>query len=250
MRTVAVLVASALAAALLASAGMPASAAPERLPDLAMARLKNLEVQTHSDGRRLLRFDSTIVNVGGSRFEVYGERDSAEQATMDTVTQRLYYGAGRHRDRPTGASMYFGGDGHDHWHVRDLERFSLTRTGSGAAPARIGAKHGFCFWDTLRFGSKRDPFYTPPRGACGQASDLRVREGLSVGWGDVYPAHLPDQYVDVTGLPDGRYTFRAVADGGGWFREADESNNFTWTQIRLEGPKVEVLRHGPSARRP
>jgi hypothetical protein len=249
VRTIAVLIASALAAVLLASAGVPASAASKRLPDLAMARLKNLNVQTFSDGRRLLRFDSTIVNVGRSRFELYGERDSAEQTTMDTVTQRLYDGGGHYRDRPTGASMYYGGDGHNHWHVRDLERFSLTRSGSDA-PVRLGAKHGFCFWDTLRFGSKKDPFYTPPRGACGQASDLRVQEGLSVGWADVYPAHLPDQYVDVTGLPDGRYTFRGVADAGGWFREADESNNFTWTQIRLKGSKVEVLKHGPSARKP
>jgi hypothetical protein len=57
--------------------------------------------------------------------------------------------------------------------------------------------------------------------------------GLSVGWGDRYPATLPDQYVDVTGLPDGKYRLRATADESDWFKETDDKNNRTWVDLTL-----------------
>ena len=40
-----------------------------------------------------------------------------------STTQRIFDDAGGYRDGPTSASMYFGGDGHNHWHVQDLEDF-------------------------------------------------------------------------------------------------------------------------------
>jgi len=43
----------------------PAYAASDVLPDLRMARLQNLQIET-SNGRKLLRFDSIIANVGAA----------------------------------------------------------------------------------------------------------------------------------------------------------------------------------------
>jgi hypothetical protein len=211
------------------------------LPDLRMARLQNLQIQSTSDGRKLLRFDSIIVNVGAGRFEAGGSRSSTS-APM-TVTQRIFNGQGGYRDLPTTAQMYFAGDGHTHWHLRDLERYELIRLDNGKKVG-TGAKHGFCFYDNYRFGSTRAAYYK----GCGNNPDaLQVRMGLSRGWGDIYRASLPDQYIDITGLTSGRYKLRATADADDWFSESNNTNNFTWVNIRISGDSVSVKRYGPSA---
>jgi hypothetical protein len=185
---------------------------PDLLPDLGMAPLQDIYIQTLADGRRLLRFSSIIVNVGAGPFEVRGQRPNSGAALMST-TQRIYNNAGGYRDVPASAVMYYSGDGHDHWHVQDLQRFELERLDNGAKVGS-GAKRGFCFWDNYRYGSSRPPVYTsttnPP--ACGRWGDLRVTMGLAVGWGDIYHHNLPGQYIDVTGLAAGRYRLWATAD--------------------------------------
>jgi hypothetical protein len=57
--------------------------------------------------------------------------------------------------------------------------------------------------------------------------------GLSTGWGDRYGASLPDQYIDVTELEDGKYRLRATADASNWFKESNDKNNKTWVDLTL-----------------
>jgi hypothetical protein len=224
----------------------PAYAASDRLPDLGMAKFRDLQVQRTTDGRKLLRFSSIIVNVGDGRFEARGQRPNTGTSTM-TVSQRIYNDAGGYRNVATDAVMYYSGDGHNHWHVRDLESFTLKRLDNGVKVG-TGAKHGFCFYDNYRYGSTRAPFYTLAGGACGISSDLRVKMGLSVGWGDIYDWNLPGQYIDITRLSPGKYKLWGVADPSGWFQEEVGTNNFTWVNLQLTGDGgVRVLRHGPSA---
>jgi len=53
---------------------------------------------------------------------------------------------------------------------------------------------------------------------CGKnPNTLRVRMGLSRGWGDLYRSSLPDQYIDITGLVSGSYRLTATADAANWF---------------------------------
>ena len=54
---------------MLQAASRPAYAAMDLLPDLRMARLQNLQIQSTADGRKLLRFDSISSTSGtaGSR---------------------------------------------------------------------------------------------------------------------------------------------------------------------------------------
>jgi len=233
--------AATLVVALAVATSKPAGAATDRLPDLRMARLVNLQIQNTTDGRKLLRFDSIIVNVGAGKFEAHGSRRNTTSSM--TVTQRIYNDAGGYRDLPTTAQMYFAGDGHNHWHLRDLETYALTRLDNGVKVG-TGAKHGFCFFDNYRFGSTQAASYT----GCGYNPDaLGVRMGLSVGWGDRYGSGLPDQYIDVTGLTSGRYRLTAMADEAKWFVESDDSNNITWVNIRISGNSVSVVTWGPSA---
>lgn len=236
------------------SPARPALAASDSLPDLGMAKLKDFRIEKRSGGQRLLRFSSIVVNVGDGKFELHGSRPDTTAATMDTVTQRVFDDTGGSRDvEDTGATMYFGGDGHNHWHVRDLENFTLERL-SDKKKVGTGAKHGFCFFDNYRYGSTQGPAYT----GCGDSGDLGVTMGLSSGWGDIYGYTLPDQYIDITGLPPGRYRLTATADAvgagavgadaDGWFVEADENNNSTWVDLQINKKgKVKAVAYGPNA---
>ena len=233
--------AAALAFALLAAASKPASAASDLLPDLGMARLQDLAIENTSDGRKLLRFDSIVVNVGDGPFEAIGRRPDTTSEMR--VRQRIYDDAGGYRQRLTTAKMYFAGDGHTHWHLRDLEEYTLERLDNGALVG-TGAKHGFCFFDNYRFGSNQEKYYRD----CGRNPDaLRQRMGLSVGWGDIYQSSLPDQYIDITELVSGSYRLTATADAADWFSETNNTNNFTWVEIQISGNSVSVQKYGPSA---
>jgi hypothetical protein len=256
-RTVVLLVAATIALALalvVASAHkQPAGAVTDRLPDLAMAQLQNLRIKNCTDttrdcayvGQKQLRFDTRIVNVGAGKFEARGKRPDTSSSL--TVTQRIYDDAGGYRDLRTTAQMYFAGDGHNHWHLRDLESYELIRLDNGTKVG-TGAKEGFCFFDNVLFGSTQAAFYR----SCGNNPDaLKVRMGLSRGWGDLYGASTVGQYIDVTNLTSGRYKLQATADGPNWFLESNDSNNFTWVEIQISGSgsSFSVITYGPSAQK-
>jgi hypothetical protein len=245
--TVLVLVVAALATF---SRPGPVSAALEpadRLPDLGMAPLTDISIDTATiPGRRLLRFTTVIVNVGQGPFETIGSRPGTSTSQM-TVRQRIYNDAGGARDVSTPTVMFFAGDGHDHWHVRDAEGYELRRLDNGHRVG-TGAKHGFCYYDNTayRLGLPGAPLWSI-YGHCGGAGDLTVTTGLSVGWGDTYPASIALQWIDITGLKSGRYRLTATADPAGWFVEANNANNATWLNLKLTGAGVSVLAHGPAA---
>jgi hypothetical protein len=164
-----------------------------------------------------------------------------------SVAQRIRTSAGSYREISTPAVMFWAGDGHDHWHVRDVEAYQLTRLDNGRRVG-TGAKHGFCYFDNTPYrlglaGAPSSPVY----GGCGTAGDLTVTTGLSVGWGDTYPAGIAFQWIDITGLKAGRYRLRATADPANWFAETNNTNNSTWVNLKLTGTGVRVAAYGPAA---
>jgi lysyl oxidase len=225
---------------------LPAAPAAEGdlLPDLGMARVSDLKVDTQN-GRRLLRYSTEIANVGQGAFELHLRRATVNDPM--TTIQRIYTASG-FRDRSTNPVLVFAGDGHNHWHVRDLETVVLDRLDNGGGHVGTDAKVGFCFLDHLRFrpslpGAPGSAVYT----GCGTTSSLDVTMGLSVGWSDQYSWNLPDQYIDITGLKAGRYRLNVDADAGNWFEESNESNNTTWVDIQLKAKGApRVLGFGPS----
>ena len=243
--------AAALMVVLAVAANKPAGAATDQLPDLGMYKLTNIQIKkcttTTGDcafaGQLQLRFDTRIVNTGAGAFEVHGSRPDTSTPTM-SVTQRIFDDAGGYRDVPTTAQMYYAGDGHNHWHLKDLESYTLTRLDNGTKVG-TGAKEGFCFFDNYRFGSTADPFYT--NCANRQPDALTVTAGLSRGWGDKYGYGSVGQYIDVTNLTSGRYQLTTTADQANQFQESDETNDSTWVNVQLKGGKVRVLSYGPSA---
>jgi Lysyl oxidase len=240
-------VAALVAAVASVATGVATASAADRLPDLGMARLSDFRVEKTAAGRTLLRYTTIIVNVGQGRFELRGQRTSTTQTQM-TVSQRVYNDTGGSRLVSTAAVMVFGGDGHNHWHVRDLETSELIRLDNGSKVG-TGAKRGFCFFDNTPYRlslprAPQSPVYT----GCGTSASLAVTMGLSIGWGDIYPSTLPDQYLDITGLTAGRYRLRVTADAQNRFLETNNSNNATWVDLQLKGSgRPRVIAYGPSA---
>ena len=138
---------SVLTLALLASPGS-ASAASDRLPDLAMAKLQHIVTDNTTDGRRLLRFIAIIVNVGVGPMELRSRR--TDTSSSWTSRQVIYNDAGGSRTVATpSVQLVYGGDGHNHWQVKDLERYRLVPT--GGTTGRTGNKARFCFFDNYKY---------------------------------------------------------------------------------------------------
>jgi hypothetical protein len=205
------------------------------LPDLGMAPLADFSVQRRPRGERWLRFSATIVNVGVGPFQALGHTNVDGELSVD----QQFRTSGAIASHPTDAKMYFSGDGHSHWHVRDLEQYVLE--GQNGATRIYGEKHGFCFWDNVHY----DPTLSgSPTSAVYTGSTSCVLMGLSIGWGDRYPATIVDQYINITSLPAGEYTVTATADWADWFDESVETNNSTTARIRLSKNGVTVLDPG------
>jgi hypothetical protein len=202
----------------------------ELLPDLQAARTTTFRIQTTAAGRRLLRFGSQMLNLGAGPMELEGRRSSTSGAW--TVRQVIQHTDGAETQEDTEATLVYAGDGHDHWHVRHVMRYHLWST----AGTRRDRKIGFCFFDT----TIRDLSLPGAPGTrqyfeanCGTRNSLVSRTGLSVGWGDTYPWDFAYQWIDITGMPGGTYTFRTTIDPHDRFRELNETNNCSWTTVRF-----------------
>jgi hypothetical protein len=59
------------------------------------------------------------------------------------------------------ATLSYGGDGHDHWHLHEFQHYVLEHLQMGASVA-VGMKGGYCFFDTDAYrlslpGAPRSP---------------------------------------------------------------------------------------------
>jgi len=240
----------ALALVLTTLGARPATAATDRLPDLRMANLKTFYTET-SGGQRRLRFTTMMTNEGAGPLEVRGIRANHGDAHLQT-RQAIYNTDGGVRTVGNRALMEYAADGHDHWHIQGVMLYQLW---SDNGVVRRGTKVGFCFLDGSRYnlnlpGAPQSQVY--PERLCGDSGDLSNRMGLSVGWGDEYPANFAFQWIDITTLPAGEYTVQARADEQNWYVESNETNNCAWTRIRIAATNgsATVLTSGRSCMNP
>lgn len=210
------------------------------LPDIGMLAPKDFSIQTRPRGVRLLRFDSVVVNVGPGLFDVEGQPPSGSGDRP--VLQNLQLSTGGWTQRETPAGMFYAGDGHDHWHVRDLQEWTIAFYNGGKAgePLSWGAKTGFCFWDNFPYPGSAAKLYSGTT-SCHERTDGTIPMGLTVGWGDEYPSTIAGQYIDITGLPNGTYIVSLTADQRGDFLEANEENNDSGAIIEITRKSVRVL---------
>ena len=89
----------------------------------------------------------------------------------------------------------------------------------------VGRKQGFCMVDSAPYPGAP----TPP----GPAKYLSCssNQGISVGWEDIYPPQLPDQFIQITGLRDGVYVLENQVNPNQLLPESDYGNNFVAVKL-------------------
>jgi hypothetical protein len=227
------------------------------LPDLYMDPPHDMQIAETPGGLLKLRFGTIVWNVGDGPLEVRA-RDRSGNAMTD-VDQIVHRSNGTKRARPSTASVFYSGDGHDHWHIGRFVVVTLGRI-PGAPPTdppirRNLRKIGFCLVDSFRApaGELRPP-NSPAQGqyfSCGFQESTNIRMGISVGYGDIYTAFTAHQSVDVTSVPAGSYRLCVTVNANQAWREkgANVANNSYWYDLELDPQirSVEVIAGGQSA---
>ena len=144
------------------------------------------------------------------------------------LRQQIRRSDGSVRTVPLRAALqYVRSPDHSHWHLLGFMRYEL-RTADGVRVVR-DRKTGFCLGDRYRAalalpGRAPDPRYSE---RCGKGAPRlkSIREGISVGWGDNYSAHLEGQELEVTSLAPGRYVLVHRVNADRDLRESDYTDN-------------------------
>jgi hypothetical protein len=226
----------------------PPSGATELLPDTGIRTLRQFTI-VNTGGKKLLKFPGVTANVGKGPLEILGKRSSST-STDWVANQVVYMSDGTKKTLPAAAAtFYYAGDGHTHWHIKDFDAYELFDP--SGKKLRDGEKHGFCFEDNTSYrnwpgnpsypASPLNPVYTHDN-VCGvgDPTATSIMHGLSVGWSDTYPSTLPDQAIDITGLPDGVYTVKVTADWQNFWKETNENNNSASAKVQISGDTVKL----------
>jgi hypothetical protein len=214
----------------------------DRLPDLVMLPLEGFHVAYEGD-HKVLRFTANVLNGGNGPLDVTGSRAGVMDLDL-SVSQNILKSDGSHRTVKTKAIMrYETVDGHDHFHVQDFERYQIRpENGSTWTGSR---KEGFCLRDDANLQGKPSR-YDDANFDCGtdeKETALKVRQGLSEGWVDVYDWYLEGQYIELKDLDlPGNFCVQAEADPGRALTEATRENNVTSALLRISESDVSVIR--------
>jgi hypothetical protein len=212
------------------------TAIPELLlPDLITLPPTELSVRFNPvDEQKLLRFTNSILNIGQGKIELWGA--SNPDTGKVTVTQFVYNEEGSAEETVVGE--FFFHPEHDHWHLGDFavyEIWSLTPDGEFDSVVALSNKISYCLRDDARSdipNAARGQTYTN----CNQE-----RQGISVGWIDIYRFNLEGQSIDISSLQDGVYALRSVVDPENHLREADSTNNAAILFFELEGENLSIV---------
>jgi hypothetical protein len=237
-----------LAFAALMSLAMPAAAAApprELLPDLAQGRPTNIALvldTTSGSPQVRLVFTSAVANVGEGPLIIKGTRPAGAATMTGHQVIRRSDGSSVTRRQSAGTLRYVVASDHQHWHLLGFERYELW-TGNASRRLRRDRKQGFCLGDRYRLYPDRRIPHQPRKpaypGHCGlRQPELRsVLEGITVGWGDDYPANIEGQFIDVTGVAPGRYLLVHRIRAAG-LRETYPYNDVSCAPIELKAPAV------------
>jgi hypothetical protein len=232
-------------------------ATTDLLPDLEAAAPYDLSGRTSGSAANrhfFFGFASAAANRGAGPLLVLGSRPSVEQPRMKVV-QNIRRSDGSARTKPVDAALsYVNSLTHSHWHLLGFMRYEL-RSADGTRVLH-DKKTGFCLGDRYQM--------TPPlpgaasfaryRGNCGKSERklLRLREGISIGFGDDYKPHLEGQEFEITSLPPGRYVLVHRVNPTRRLLESNYANNvasiafdLAWPRGRKFPPSIDVVARCP-----
>jgi len=109
---------------------------------------------------------------------------------------------------------------HMHHHVKNYASYEL-RDASGTV-VLTARKQSFCLED----GEQIQPGIPATGYSC-------ARQGITRGWADVYSRYLSCQWIDVTGLPSGKYTLHIAVNPLRLIPESNYDNNDFSTTVQF-----------------
>lgn len=210
--------------------------ATDLLPDIILwgDRLNDYYVGTTGaneapSGRPCIRFSTATANIGAGRLELRGGTPSG---SIQPVNQRIFRSDGTSYDRLAGNFVYH--PSHQHIHFNDWTVFRLREILPGGGVGNVirsGQKTSFCILELLTYDNSLPGYNSSPGySSCGQV------QGLRPGRADIYDASLDDQYIDITGLPDGDYWLEGEVDPNNQVLESNETNNVGRIQVHVGVP--------------
>ncbi len=155
--------------------------------------------------RRLLRFDTVVMNSGDADLVVGDRSDPANQY----------------------AEFFEFAPCHGHFHIKDFSVYELLSLDRKVVVA--AHKQGFCFEDSLKYDGGKAFGYN-----C-------AFQGITSGWGDWYFKQLTGQWIDITGVPEGDYIVRVGINKVNTFDEgSNRYTNSVETSIHVPDPRNKV----------
>jgi len=194
---------------------------------------------------RCLRFDADLDNFGDGPYEI---RAYPNNGNGTDAYQVVYNSDGTYTEEKAGQAIFSSAHGHVHFKgFDDTGLYSLNPDGS-LKLVKAMADKGRCALDTHnpRFGQQGDSpmrYLFPSTCDTSDNTDpndpvypnsLFFRSGISVGWDDEYPWFIPDQYIDVTDVPDGNYLIVDRVNSARNVRESDYTDNVATACVHLE----------------
>ncbi|MBI5202613.1 MAG: hypothetical protein HY925_13565, partial [Elusimicrobia bacterium] len=183
-------------------------------------------------GHKLLKFSAAAANGGDGPFEL---RAVVQPDGTTSAYQRIYDSDGTFTERFVGQFQFSGHAGHNHFHYAEFASYYVRGVTAGGGVGGIIAaspKIGFAMWDVTSYdlrlpNAPGEPVYNRPDGP------TRPPQGISVGWADIYAWNLDEQWIDVTGLPDGDYWLENLMDPQNRLTEKTHGNNDTLLKFRM-----------------
>ncbi len=216
----------------------PTQAVP-LLPDLVSYASEELEFMyggefdtSDTPGRVFYRFDVAIANFGAGPFQVLHETDLTAQ-TQDIYQQvfdsdggltTTLMGTFDYQDPPFGRMA-----------LASLARYNLREVTANDGVGDVVAtydKTSHAVVDSLPIDLSLPDAPTTPAYRSGYANPL----GVSIGYADLYGRNIPEQRIDVTGVPSGQYWLEVVIDPLEYVQETDDTNNTTRILVDLDIP--------------
>ena len=138
--------------------------------------------------------------------------------TPNLGTSDLHLGSPQNNPRFTFATC------HNHYHFAGYALYRLL-DGSGNEVLQ-GRKRAFCLEDF-------EPQDNPPLGGRTTPRYTCQNQGISMGWIDTYANGLTCQFIDITGVPAGRYTLQVSVNPDHYFEELRYDNNVATATIDI-----------------
>ncbi len=207
------------------------------LPDLIPFPAEELKLDI-KNGRNILRFSSVFWNQGGGPLEVLTKPSlQVSTDTLQDAFQRIKDEKGAERLKLAGHILWHAI--HKHYHLGDVMDYILETEAGATVQSATKEKVTFCMRDdrsvdlNMENAPKKKDF-----GGC-----KKGRQGVSVGWADVYRYTLPDQYLDVHDLAEGTYRLRLVVNPRAQMleRRIDNNQSMVLFSLDLSGKTLKVI---------